>query len=80
MTDLSDGDTFPIWVVYDHPTDYPDHFVARAHRVGVDGQRPTSKLIAAPTLESIRTSMVNLGLTCVQRNEEDDPVIVECWL
>jgi len=68
-----------MWVVYDHPSDYPDEYVARQHVVGVAGQQPTDRMMTG-TLESIRVALTNLGLVCITRSEEDDPVIVETWL
>jgi hypothetical protein len=70
----------PMWVVYDHPSDYPEHYVARQHIVGIDGEEPTDRMMASFTLDSIRTELADLGLICVTRSEGDDPVIVETWL
>jgi hypothetical protein len=69
----------PMWVVYDHPSDYPQQYVARQHIIGVAGQRPTGRMMAG-TLDSIRAALANLDLVCLARSEADDPVIVETWL
>lgn len=70
----------PMWVVYDHPTDFPEHYVARQHIVGLAGQQPTGRVILADTVESIRVALYNIGLACIERNATDDPHIVETWL
>lgn len=69
MTDVT------IWTIYDHPTDYPDKFVARKFIL----DKPTSEVIIADTLEELR-EMLPLGLSCFNRSVTDDPVIVETWM
>jgi hypothetical protein len=70
----------PIWVVYDHPSDYPEQYVARQHIVSGDGDRPTGSFVATKVLDDIRELMIKLGLVCITRSDEDDPVILETWL
>lgn len=69
-----------MWVVYDHPSDFPGHYVARQHIIGIAGQQPTGRAMCSLTLEPIRAALSNLGLVCLARSEQDDPVIVETWL
>jgi len=69
-----------IWTIYDHPKDYPDRFVARRHDVDGAGPVATDHVITAPDLATLRKAMIVLGLTCLTRQEEDDPVIVETWM
>lgn len=69
-----------IWTVYDHPSDYPNSFVARKHTMT---QGATSDLIIASTLEEVREmiqAVCPYVLSLIPRAEADDPVIVECWL
>lgn len=66
----------PIWVVYDHPTDWPDHFVARLWV----GERPTGDMLLAFDIEVIRQTLAEKGLTRLDRMEGDDPNIAETWL
>jgi hypothetical protein len=86
MTDVccpvhgKDAEVLPMWVVYDHPSDYPEQYVARQHVVGVAGDTSTDRLMAAESLDNIRAALANLGLVCLTRNPQDDPVIVEVWL
>jgi hypothetical protein len=63
-----------IWTIYDHPTDYPDCFVARKFL----NDQPTDTVLFAPTLARIR-EMIPQGLFPLARFKEDDPVIVESW-
>ncbi len=67
------------WVVYDHPRDYPHHFVLRRWEVSSSGGRPTKDVFVALTLEAIR-DMVPAGLVRLARFQDDDPAIVEVWL
>lgn len=74
-TFLKVGYHLPIWTVYDSPRDLPGQFVARLFIL----DRATAKVIKAPTLEALR-KLLPPGLTCLPRNPQDDPVIVETWL
>jgi hypothetical protein len=68
-----------IWTVYDHPSDFPDCFIARLSLVAADGVVVTDETVTAPTLEDLR-SRLPFGLYRLDRNPADDPVIVEVWL
>jgi hypothetical protein len=68
-----------MWVVYDHPRDMPDCFVARKWLIYGGRTEPTNALRAAGTLDEVR-AMLPAGLVCLTRNEEDEPQIVETWL
>ena len=65
-----------MWVIYDHPADHPDCFVARLW----EGDRPTSQKQFAKNLDELRAAMRSRGRTCLPRHKSDDPVIVESWL
>jgi len=64
-----------IWTIYDHPTDYPDVFVARKFNY----DQPTDEILTDTTLDGLRHKLPN-NLTCLKRDPLDDPKIVECWL
>lgn len=66
----------PIWVIYDHPADYPDSFVARLWH----GETPTARVIVEAKLMTIRVKLSRMGLYPLDRKAGDDPKIVECWL
>lgn len=70
-----------MWTVYEHPSDYPDKFVARRFDVDGDGPKPSASVIVAGDLDQLREILqFELHLVCLTRNEGDDPVIVETWL
>lgn len=68
-----------MWVVYEHPRDYPDSFVVRRHDV-VRGStpRPTEEYHVAASLVEARQH-VPPGLYRQSRYEDDDQNIVEVW-
>lgn len=66
-----------MWVVYDHPQDYPACWVARKWI----GEQPTDAILVAPTLELLRKWLADdMGLYRLDRFEGDDPIIKEVWL
>jgi len=73
------GDVLTMWSVYDHPSDYPDAFVARKFEARGGITVATSDMFTAPTLNELRR-LLPPGLVCFPRNPDDDPVIVETWL
>jgi len=64
-----------LWVIYKHPKDYPDKYVARKWIL----DEPTSEAVFANTLEEARLAIPK-GLIRMERNNQDDPCIVEIWL
>jgi len=66
----------PIWVVYDHPKDYPDHYIARRW----DGIIGTDDILKDAKLEVIQQELELKGLVKLMPNEGDDPRILECWI
>lgn len=71
---MSDG--LPIWVVYDHPSDWPTYFVARQWV----GETATGNMMMDTDLERLRDKLEGLGLVHLDRMDGDDPVILETWL
>jgi hypothetical protein len=70
-----------MWVVYDHPTDYPNSFVARRFDVDAAGPKPSASIIIAPDLEKLQDVLeFEMGLVKLMRSPGDDPKIVETWL
>ena len=66
--------------VYDHPSDYPDEWVARLSRITPGQVTPEAELWArASTLDGIRATIPD-GMTAMAAAPEDDPVIHEVWL
>jgi hypothetical protein len=72
----AEAEVIDLFVVYDHPKDYPDNFVVR--RFIVD--KPTGQCWLYDDLEKARIDLQNQGRICLPRDPYDDPVIVECWL
>ena len=64
-----------LYVVYDHPRDYPEHFVVRQWEM----DQPTDRYTLHDSLAAARAS-IPFGLACLHRDEEDEPQILETWL
>lgn len=69
-----------VWVIYDHPRDFPDSFVARPQCETQEGIQQFAEGFAAPELDMLRDHMRRMGLTCLPRHPSDDPIIVEVWI
>jgi hypothetical protein len=65
-----------IWVIYDHPRDYPREFVARKWV----GDEATGEIICAQSVGALRDKLRVKGLSRLERHHSDDPIIVESWL
>ena len=67
----------PVWIVYDHPRDHPNHFVVRV----AWGPWYESRIQLAPTLELVRTAVQMEGASgFFAPSPGDDPVIKETWI
>lgn len=64
----------PMIVVYDTPSDFPNHIVARLF----DINEPTEYAVIAENVPSIRQKIPLQHK--LKRAEHDDPNIVEMWL
>jgi len=69
------GGKLTSWVIYDHPKDYPDFYVARKFH----GENPASEHYLAGSLNEIR-AMIPRGLFRIVRGINDELSIVETWL
>lgn len=66
-----------MWVIYDHPKDFPNGFIAR---LWID-EDPQAQTMTADTLDNLRELICRWGCTChLVRYPDDDPVIVETWI
>jgi hypothetical protein len=66
----------PLYVIYDHPRDYPTLFVCRVHH----GEVAEPHLFAAAdTLKEMRDKLPP-GLYNMGRFAADDPAICEVWV
>jgi hypothetical protein len=78
MTD----DDLPMYVIYQHPSDFPDEFVCRRQFAGRGIVTVERELFArGPSLDSVRGQLPHgLGLFCLGRSPQDDPCIAEVWV
>jgi hypothetical protein len=72
-------DALPIWTVYDHPSDFPDCFIARMSLVSRAGMVMTKETVTGVTLGELRSRLPR-GLVRFDRDPADDSVIVEVWV
>lgn len=69
-----------MYVIYDHPLDYPNHWVTRRWEVYRNADpEPTEAFTLHATLEAAR-SAVPPGKHRIQAMSEDDPTIIETWV
>lgn len=73
-------DALRIWTVYDHPTDFPEHYVARLFLVTGKGSEATTITAINRDLKLLREQLERLGLTRLPRDPNDEPQIVESWV
>lgn len=70
-----------MYVLYDHPKDCPDHYIAR--RWEIFGHRITATMVSITedNLETLREDIRKKGFTTkIPRSESDDPVIIESYI
>jgi len=70
------------FTIYFNPTDYPFKWVVRRFTIdksNIDPIPDTEPLIVCDLFEDARSVIPN-GLICFNRNENDEPQIVETWL
>lgn len=69
----------PMWVVYRPTTsDHPGHWCCRMH-LTLPAHSSTGTYLLGDSLEQIRAQLPP-GLTCLGRQDDDEPVIEEVWL
>ena len=73
-------DELSIWVVYDHPKDYPEHYVARRWVTSAFGAVATDDVLLNSSLERIHEIFDSRGLVRMHRYPDDDEKIVETWI
>lgn len=67
-----------MWVIYDHPKDYPNNIVTRKWEIGLT-VKVDSECTLSTSLNEARTKLP-FGLFRIPRFKEDDPVIIESWI
>jgi|GEM_PF-1532590 hypothetical protein len=69
-----------LWVVYDHPSDYPQYYAARPWTHDNKGNyRKCDIVILASTINSVRNLLPH-GLFRIDKQINDPHPIVEIWL
>jgi len=71
-----------MFVVYDHPKDYPDDFIVRRF-IALDGEAVPQEIVyRGHSLDNARSRIMNLAPSAVRfhRNQSDERQIVECWI
>ena len=66
---------FFLWTIYFNPRDYPGLYVVRKF----NWDKPTKEFYTAKTLTEARTYIPS-GLINMNRQPNDDPVIIETWI
>ena len=73
-----------LYVLYDHPLDYPSHVIIRRWEVTGDIAVPTPKEVVfqGDDLDSCRDFIDSNfpDLVCLARSDQDDPKIIETWV
>jgi hypothetical protein len=82
MSDLRalDSKKLSMWVIYDHPREYPGSFVARRFEGAVAGPVSTEDVLLADDPDFLRATLLGYGLMLIHHNPTDDPSVVETWL
>lgn len=71
------------WVIYDHPSDYPEHVVVREwHIFAGDDVRACASVYRCDSLSQARQyiNAIDFNLVRIPRDPTDDPVILETWI
>lgn len=69
----------PMWVITQNPTDFPGQFVARKWLIDSDVRAVTDEHRVADTLDGVR-ELLPAHMIRLERDPNDDAVIVECWI
>jgi hypothetical protein len=72
------GVPLSIWVVYERPRDYPQHYVVREWTC--DNPSVAKQAWFFSSLDLARAALAASGLTCLMPFAGDDPCIVETWI
>jgi hypothetical protein len=79
-TSRSATGSLSMWTIYDHPSDYPNTYIARRAEIGRGVIVHTTDTILDQDLEKLRAQLSLRGLVCLTRDPGDDPKIIEVWL
>lgn len=68
-----------MWIVYDHPSDFPDQYVVRRWEVWPGLTKPTDEAFAAEDLGVVRAA-IPPDAERITGRDPHDPCILETWL
>lgn len=70
-----------LYVIYDHPRDFPQHYVMRRWDIhpALPAPIPNGNPMIAKELETVRQG-VPPGYICIGRHSCDDPAILEVYI
>lgn len=74
---------FDVWVIFDHPADFPEHYVVAVQRATGDSvveHLPGRWLCASLHEARFVVATNHPGAVRLERDSLDDPVIVETWV
>lgn len=77
QSDSNKGRDLLMWTVYENPGDFPGKVVAKPSSLFAG--TPVDFVLVADSLAGIR-KMLPPGLVRIEREPNDDPVIVEVWM
>lgn len=74
--------TLTQFVIYEHPSDFPEWFVVRKWHIGQGTLRPDLTQWICETLDDARLIVGDelVGGVCMPNSLLDDPSIVETWM
>jgi hypothetical protein len=81
----SDG-ILRIYTVYDHPADFPKDYVVRVWEMRGGEPHKTNEGHRSPDLDIVRSWIewhahrYGVGVVRIERDANDDPVILENWI
>ena len=73
-------DQFRCWTIYEHPKDYPEHFVVREFTLSLEGPVPSKDVHLFPSLGAAREPLLKSHFYRLGRMPADEPQIVETWI
>lgn len=81
-TDAQDRENgyLPMYVLYDHPKDYPDYYVVRRWKSREGLEPDPQPFLWRKDLEQVHKNMARMGLVFIPRDPTDDPVIMGTYL
>lgn len=68
------------YVLYDHPDDFPDHYIVREWNIEEGRIAPKGIFARNKSLVFLMELMLHEGMIFMNRSEEDDPKILGVWI